>query len=238
MAKVVAIHQPNFFPWLGYFDKIVRSDAFIFLDHVQFPKTGGIWTNRVKMLVNGEARWITAAIVRNYHGVRAICEMEYQVDGWREKILRTVTASYGKKPHHRDAMGFFEPLILNRENNIPLYNAHAVLSIAARLGIPSEKFHWSSRLPHEGHSNELLVSLTRAVGGDTYLCGGGAEGYQEEEVFRERGIVLRQQEFEHPVYPQGSAIDFMPGLSIVDAVMNVGWDEVRAMLGVRQNVGT
>ncbi len=52
---IVAIHQPNFFPWLGYFDKIARCDHFVLLDHVQFQKTGGVWSNRVRMMV-GAAR--------------------------------------------------------------------------------------------------------------------------------------------------------------------------------------
>ena len=67
-SKVVSIHQPNFFPWLGYFEKIVRSDYFIFLDNVQFPKKGGSWTNRVKLIVSGQPKWLTANINRQYHG--------------------------------------------------------------------------------------------------------------------------------------------------------------------------
>ena len=51
MSKVVAIHQPNFFPWLGYFDKILKSDEFVFFDDCQFPKKGGAWCNRVKLLI-------------------------------------------------------------------------------------------------------------------------------------------------------------------------------------------
>ena len=77
MNRVVAIHQPNFFPWLGYFDKIARSDVFIFLDDVQFPKTGGVWSNRVKILIGGEARWSTAPIDRSFTGTRKICEMHF-----------------------------------------------------------------------------------------------------------------------------------------------------------------
>lgn len=235
MSRVVAIHQPNFLPWLGYFDKILRSDVFILLDDVQFPKTGGIWTNRVKMLVNGEARWVTAPIVRSYHGVRNINEMEYQSGDWRDKVLRTLQASYAKKPHFRDAMAFLEPLIRHPDNNIAGYNAHGVLAVAAELGVPEGRILWSSRLPHEGHSNELLASLTLAAGGDSYMCGGGADGYQDEEVFTGRGIALRRQAFDHPIYGQGDA-EFVPGLSIVDAVMNVGWAETRTLLGAKQNV--
>ena len=57
--RVVAIHQPNFLPWLGYFDKLARCDVFVLLDSVQFPKKSGTWMNRVQVLVSGEPAWIT-----------------------------------------------------------------------------------------------------------------------------------------------------------------------------------
>lgn len=73
--RLVAIHQFNSFPWLGYFDEIGRVDVFILLDNVQFPKTGGTWVNRLQWLVGGKGTWVTAPIVRAYHGVRDIQEM-------------------------------------------------------------------------------------------------------------------------------------------------------------------
>ncbi len=65
--SVIAIHQPNFFPWLGYFDKIARCETFILLDHVQIQKTGGTWSNRVKLLWAGKARWGTAPVKHMFH---------------------------------------------------------------------------------------------------------------------------------------------------------------------------
>ena len=218
--KIVAIHQPNFFPWLGYFDKIARSDTFVFLDHVQFPKTGGVWANRVKLLVAGEARWVTAPVDRNFHGVRPICEMEFQrVNPWREKFLKSLVANYSKAPFFHDTMGFIEPLILNPENNVGRYNSAAVMAIAERLGQSRSMFHWSSEIEVGGQATEMLISLIRTVGGSTYLCGGGAEGYQEDVRFSEAGIELVYQEFQHPVYRQAGGQDFIAGLSAIDALM-------------------
>lgn len=223
MTKIVAIHQPNFFPWLGYFDKILRCDAFVFLDHVQFPKKGGVWTNRVKLLVAGEPRWVTAAIARNYHGVRAINEMEFQPGNpWREKMFKTIQANYSKAPFFAETMELLEPLILNPEQNIAEYNIHAVTTIAEKLGVDQRKFYRSSKLPCRGSSNELLISLTKCVGGDTYMCGGGAEGYQDENIFINFEITLTRQTFRHPVFRQINAVAFTPGLSVIDMLLNCG----------------
>ena len=232
-SRVVAIHQPNFFPWLGYFDKIARSDVFILLDHVQFQKTGGTWSNRVKLLVGVESRWVTAPIVRNYHGVLAINEMEFQANNpWREKLLKSLVANYTRAPFFKETMGFIEPLILNSENNLARYNGTAVMAIAKHLGLPTEKLRWSSEMGVDQYASEMLISLTRAVDGNTYMCGGGAEGYQEDTAFAEAGIDLVYQNFQHPVYIQSGSKEFVPGLSIIDALMNIGLDEVRTSLHI------
>lgn len=231
MTRVVAIHQPNFFPWLGYFDKIIRSDIFVLFDDVQYPKTGGAWCNRVKLLVAGEARWVTAAIDRNYHGTRAIREMTFlDKNPWREKILKTIEANYGRHPHYRECMNVVEPLLLNQEQNIAAYNIHAIDALCRALGIDTAKLKISSALLHTGSSNELLCSITHGVGGDIYMCGGGADGYQDTSVFVNAGIELRHQAFAHPVYPQYRQADFVPGLSVIDAVMNLGWTATAKLL--------
>jgi hypothetical protein len=227
MSKIVAIHQPNFFPWLGYFDKVGRSDVFIFLDHVQLPKTGGMWTNRVKLLFAGEPRWVTAPLTRDFHGVRTIVESQFQSgNSWREKLMKSLVANYTHAPFYRETISFLEKLILNPEQNVSLYNSAAVTAISAQLGIPLDKFRWSSKLDVKGQSNEMLVSLTRAVGGDKYMCGGGAAGYQNDDLFSESGVDLLYQDFVHPTYSQIGRTEHAAGLSIVDALMNCGFSGV------------
>ena len=229
--KTVAIHQPNFFPWLGYFAKIVASDAFVFFDDVQYQKTGGSWSNRVKLLISEEARWATAAIDRNYHGTRTIREMHFLADNpWREKMLKSIEGNYRRYPAYDDTMELLAPLLLSQESNVAEYNIQVVTTIAQRLGLDTHKLHRSSDLSHEGSSNELLCSITCLVGGSTYMCGGGADGYQDESVFNDRGVTLLHQSFVHPVYPQRGRQDFVAGLSIIDAAMNLGWDGVKQLL--------
>ncbi len=234
MNKTVAIHQPNFFPWLGYFDKMARSDVFIFLDHVQFPKTGGIWCNRVKMRCAGEARWVTGPIKRAFHGVAAINEVEWvDEQPWRSKLLKTLLANYSRAPFFKETMTWLEPLVLLRESNLAHYNMTVVKAIAAQIGVRHDHCTVSSALGCEGQASALLINLTCKVGGTCYMCGGGASGYQEDQAFEHAGIALVHQNFPHPSYPQAGAADFLPGLSIVDALMNVGRDGVGALLKVK-----
>ncbi len=229
--KIVAIHQPNFFPWLGYFDKISRADLFIVLDHVQFPKKGGTYSNRVQLVVNGQAAWLTMPIVRAYHGFRRINEI--QIDNtqpWRTGVLKTIQMNYSHTPFFKLIFPFLAELVNNPTDSLVEYNLSAINSLAASLGIDTSKSILSSTLSVEGHATDLLVSIVKAVGGTTYLCGGGAPRYQQDEKFAEAGIELVYQNFRHPVYRQRNTQEFIPGLSIIDALMNCGFEGTKALI--------
>lgn len=229
--KVVAIHQPNFFPWLGYFNKIARADVFIIHDNVQFPKTGGTWMNRVRILVNGSPSWLVMPIRRNHHGVQLIHEVCINDQtAWRRRCLDTVRHSYGRTPHFGTVYPFLEGLFQYRSDLIADFNAHAIRGLLERLEIAPGAIESGTRLGLEGKGTDLLVAMVKAVGGDAYLCGGGASGYQEDEKFESAGLRLLHQEFHQAVYRQVGAKEFAPGLSIVDALMNCGFDGTRALV--------
>ena len=133
MSNIIAIHQPNFFPWLGFFDKINRCDKFVILDNVQYQKTGGTWTNRVKIIINKEGKWITAPIVRNYHGVKKINEVYLQTDDkWKIKILKTIKNNYSKTLYFNELYDFISELILYDEKNVAKYNLNSILRISKK----------------------------------------------------------------------------------------------------------
>jgi len=229
--KIIAIHQPNFFPWLGYFNKIAKADVFIFLDNVQFSKTAGTWSNRVKFLLNKSPSWVTAPIDRNFKGVKNINEMYFQRNNpWRNKLIKTLELNYKKAPFFEEIFTSLELLILNDEERISEYNITAIKFIADKLGLPNDKFQLSSELKCEGQSNELLVSLTLSTNGKIYICGGGADSYQNENIFIENNISLKRQDFQHPQYEQYNAHTFTPGLSILDTLFNIGWHETKMII--------
>jgi WbqC-like protein family len=228
-TRLVAIHQPNFFPWLGYFDKLARADVFVLLDDAQFPKKGGTWINRVRLLIGEEPAWVTVPVVRSYHGVRQIREMRIdEQTPWRRKLLKTIQASYARAPRADEVMPLLSELIGNPTNELAEYNRAAIVALSDALGLKTE-FVLSSSLGIGSQATERLIEIVKVVGGTSYLSGGGAEGYQEDERFSEAGIQLVQQGFEPPTYPQ-LASSPVPGLSVIDALVNCGFEGTRRLL--------
>jgi hypothetical protein len=232
MPSLVAIHQPNFFPWLGYFDKIRRADTFIFLDAVNYPRSGsggmGSWCNRVRIAIQGEARWITCPLQRLPLGSPII---EASIDDrqpWRKKLLKTLEANYRKAPRYAEAMDLLTPLISAQDVNLAAFNIAAIETIATHLGLAA-RFLRQSELRHSGQATELLVSLVKQAGGDAYLAGGGAAGYQQDHVFGEHGIRLVAQGFSSASY--GGRKGYIPGLSVIDYLMHDGRPLAAAMAG-------
>ena len=230
--KVVAIHQANFIPWLGYFNKIHRSDKFIVLDHVQFPKKGGNWMNRVQLLVSSKPNWVTVSINRAYAGLKSCRDIEIDFSThWQKKILQTVKSSYGKTLFFDEVYPDFERLVLSSRQNLIEFNLSLIYALSEKLGLDTKKFVCSSELDPEGNATDLLISLVRQVGGDAYLCGGGASGYQEDQKFADGNIKLLYQNFTHPVYNQLNSEVFVPGLSVLDALMNCGFEKTASLIG-------
>lgn len=213
--RLVAIHQPNFFPWLGYFDKIRRADVFVFLDAVSYPKNG--WTNRVRVNVQGNAKWINCPVRRD---ADRICKAEIDDSKpWRAKLIKTLEANYARAPGFEKAISFLRLLIDAPHLNLAALNIAAIRSIAASLGLET-RFLRQSELQYQGASNLMLTSLVRAAGGDAYLLGGGADSYHAQDVFDAAGIAVVRQNFV-PV-PYGPTERFIPGLSVIDYLMHDG----------------
>jgi hypothetical protein len=228
---LVAIHQPNFLPWLGWWDKLARADALVLLDDVQFPKTGATYINRVDILRHDHAGPITVPVTRSYSGLRTVAQMRTDVQRpWRAKMLKTLQTYYGRAPRFTETIELLEPLLLDDTDVLLDYNERALRALASHLHLGPERFVRASTLPSEGRSTHRLVSLVRACGGTAYLEGGGAREYQEDELFARAGLRVVRQEFRARPYPQGRADGFVPGLSVVDALMWLGPAETRSLL--------
>ncbi|MBU1249444.1 MAG: WbqC family protein [Proteobacteria bacterium] len=232
MSLTVAIHQPNFFPWLGYFTKIAQADVFVFLDQVDYPKSGSSmasYSNRVKLNICGEAKWWGCPVVREF-GPQRICDVRIKDEPWAKKKIQSLEQSYGKTACFRESIDIIREMIFLDEGLISAYNISNVRRLSELLGLTC-RFVLQSELDPEGSSSELLADIVKKVGGGIYLSGtGGAMEYQEEAVFAKAGIELAFRKYVAIPYSQNRAQAFMPGLSVLDAVMNLGWAETGRLL--------
>ncbi|MCK4625787.1 MAG: WbqC family protein [Phycisphaerae bacterium] len=231
---IAAIHQPNFFPWLGYFNKIARADVFVFLDAVAFSK--GSWTNRVQMLVAGKPRWVTCPILQEMG--QSINQV--QIDDrqpCRRKMVKTLEMNYGKAAHFQNIMTWVEPLVLFPSRSLAEYNMRSIREIASHLGLECRFVLQSqlSVLEADGATgSERLAEICKQLSADTYLAGDGADGYEDLSAYERAGVRMIKSGFRQQAYPQAGSRQFVPGLSILDALFNIGLHETRMLLAGRE----
>ena len=228
MAAVatVAIHQPNFLPWLGYFRKIDRAQVFVFLDDAQFSK--GSYINRVRVLAVGRPRWLTVPVSASLG--QLICHTMVAPGDWCAAHRDRLHAYYRDAPHFDVVFPALAALIDEAAvGSIAEVNIAIIRSLADRLGLSAD-FRRSSALGCNAASGDArLAELVAAVGGQSYLSGGGGAGYQDGAIFTRAGIALQYNDTQFTPYNQGGAA-FVPGLSVVDALFRVGFVETARLI--------
>jgi WbqC-like protein family len=226
--KVVAIHQPNFMPWCGYFHKILSSDIFIIMDNVQYVK--GSWINRVQIKTQQGPFWVTIPVKLRGDHLKLINAIEICNDRrWSERILKTFEQNYRQCVHWKSHMSFLQATFTTPWNTLMDINLHFLRYIYDYLGL-NTKLVLLSSLGVNGSKSELIAKACRAVGGEVYLSGTQAREYNDENIYQKYGVALVYQNFQHPVYPQAHGA-FVPGLSVLDLLLNCGPESFKLLNG-------
>jgi len=229
--STVAIHQPNYLPWLGFFHKLVHSDVFVVLDDVQIQKTRSSWVNRTQILNAGKPRWLTIPINRP-SGVQQIQLTTILEDGlWRKSHRGRLHEAYRRAPYYQGLSDFLDGLYEVRANSLLEFNLSAIRAVLDLLGLSdARKLVMASSLAVDLQGTNRLIELVKRVGGDSYLCGSGSSGYLEPRVFDEASVKLVWQSFSEVNRSQLGTTTFIAGLSIVDALLTLGPVETRGLL--------
>jgi hypothetical protein len=237
-GTIVASHQPNYIPWLGYFFKIAQADKFVFVDMVMFSKSPG-FVNRNSIKTQSGAAYLTIPVLKVGRSGQFIAEVETDnVQPWVRRHLTSLRSNYGKAPYFKEIFALLEPhydAVVGRTNSLAEFNIGLIRGIAAYLGIDTQ---WilASKLDVAGPKTDLVVSICTAVGADSYLAGNGAKAYLEEQKLENAGVTLVYSTFSQTRYPQLFG-DFVSNLSIVDVLMNCGASGTRRLLGIDSEHG-
>lgn len=216
----VAIHQPQYFPWLPYFLKIEESDVFILLDSVDFQKNGLQNRNQIKTAQG--ARWLTVPVRQRLGQKIRDVSIDNTTD-WRRKHWQTIQLCYRKASAFTAYEKDLEALYAREWDGLNELNI-AIIGMMMRWMDIQTPIMRSSQMKATGDASDLVLNLCREVGATRYLSGVGGKNYLEPEAFREAGIEIVYQQAALPeVYPQlFLQAGFINHLSALDIVLNCG----------------
>lgn len=218
-GSVIAIHQPNYLPWLGYFYKIYESDVFVFLDDAQFSNSG---MHNYTYIKSYEGTYRLKYPVQQSLGDKIFKVRPKNELGWRDKHLNIIRNFYGKAAHFNLIFRDYENLLLDDYENIAQLNSSIIRFFSKKLGLKTT-FINSSDLNIDLKQEEKLIKICKFLNGKIYYSGTGAKSYQNENNFVREGIDLRYSSFKQFHYPQ-LGNQFEPNLSVLDFIMNNGYD--------------
>lgn len=221
--RTISIHQPAYMPWMGYLDRIYRSDVFVFLDNVQFERNSFI--NRNKIKTKDSVRWLTVPVNLKNHMISTISDTLIADNiSWRNNHIIQIELNYKKG-------NFF------KENILQIYNLlNGTELFISDLCFNHLKFWMSefnikteiikaSELQLNYKKSDLILELCQNLGATNYLSGPFGKSYLNESKFNKLGIDIEYHEYVEPLYNQ-LGVDFIPNLSVVDSWMNCGNEHI------------
>ena len=215
---IVAVHQPQYLPWLGYFDKIDKADIFVLLDTVQFKKNE--WQNRNKIKSAQGWQWLTVPVMYKYPQSINEVTIDNKVN-WQRKHRQALVSNYKKAPYYHRVEEVLRDIFSSSWQFISQLNIEVVKRLVRVMGIGTPLYVASELGEFFQDPDERLVAITRHFGSGTYLAGIGGRGYMNLDVYDKGGIEVMFQDFKHPVYHQLFG-DFEPFMSVIDLIFNHG----------------
>lgn len=216
-----AIMQPTYLPWIGYFHLMANADVFVFLDDAQFQKNS--WHSRNRLLVNHQPYWITVPIrhtaLEQSLKETLLCEEKC----WRRKHANLLQQTYARHPFKLAIDEIVAFIQQDDAPNLAVLNIRLINFIAKKMEIDTP-VRLSSEMSVGGRRTERILNILNSIQASEYISPKGAAGYLEADGFTSQtDIALKFQTFTPEPYPQHRHEPFIPYLSVVDAVANLGW---------------
>ena len=222
----VAIHQPEYLPWLGFFKKMMNSELFVFYDDVQFRKKG--WQNRNRIRTkNGTVLLSVPVHAHSYPNIN-----EITIDNkknWSNRHKKSILYNYASAPYFEDFKDFIESVFEKKFEYLIDLNTEIIKFVMNELEIKS-KIIFSSELKISKKGSDMILDICKKVGADYYITGTSwAQSHLRIDEFKKSNIVVEFQKLQHPIYTQIHG-KFIPEMSIIDLLFNEGKDRAKEIL--------
>ncbi len=216
----VAIMQPTYLPWSGYFGLMQSVDVFVLLDSVQFARRS--WQQRNQIKTANGAQWLSVPVLSKGKRDQLISEVELdKSSGFAATHRRSIEMSYAKTPHFKRYADTLLPLLDNSSPLLADMTIALILQLKAQLGIETRVLR-ASELDGNGARADLLASLCKQIGATAYVSPPGSKDYLDEsDAFYTIGVPVQYYEFNHPEYLQPFG-KFLPYMSVIDMMFNCG----------------
>jgi hypothetical protein len=219
-THTVAVMQPTYLPWMGYFDLIDQADVFVFLEDVEFSKQS--WQQRNRIKTSNGILWLTVPVLTKGKSGQMISDVQINHrSNDMEKHIKVVIQSYSKAPFVKSYIDELTAILSTPYDRLAELNMDLIRWFCSKLGIKTPLVK-NSDLHVEGAKVERLINICRAVGAERYLSTPGSKVYiDEDNRFSPSCIDLVYQAYVHPTYRQLHG-DFVPYLSVLDLLLNEG----------------
>ena len=225
----VAIHQPNFLPWPGYFHKYDQCDLMVHMDTAQHVRRDFDQRNWIHT-PEGRKRRITVHISGANRSSQPLNRVGLANDNWRRELQNLLYNSYHRAPFYQPHAEALLGIIDHDWPALAELNLALIAYLKDALGIGTSSILLSSLGADLGQRNEQLINICHQVDADTYLSGQGARDFLDEKQFRRAGIKVEFQDYTPAKYPQIHS-PFIPNLSVIDLLFNTGPQARKYLLG-------
>jgi hypothetical protein len=224
---IVSIHQPQYLPWLGYFDKIDKADKFVFLDIVQFKKNE--WQNRNKIKTARGWQWLTVPVLHKFPERINEVKINNSVR-WQHIQKQSIISNYSRARYFKKYFSFLEEIFSLKWDFLSSLNIVTIKKLVEILGIKTD-IHIASELgKFPDDPDDRLINIVKILRGTHYLAGSGGKNYMNIGKYAEEGIEVISQVFYHPQYKQLFQ-DFQSNLSVIDLIFNHGENSLQIIRG-------
>jgi hypothetical protein len=214
---VLAIMQPYFFPYIGYFQLMAAADCFVFYDDAQYMKGG--WINRNRILRDSTAAWWTFPVIHDDYRLPIRQRSYSHGSNQIRSLLGKIEGAYSDAPVYRSVFPLITELLNSRNDNVADHNASILKALALHLGIKCNFLSSSSIQNSSGLQGQArVVDICRQLGAEKFINPIGGLDLYENAAFAEAKIELDFLQARTTHYPQFSS-PHLPFLSIIDVMM-------------------